>query len=156
MLLGKLTALDMTPLDWLGRKTSTQTDRQTIHANIFIWLSGDVFKTYWVNGKDRKPRSNASFRITLITVYTIYLHLIPIYRVAVIPRKASACAQALSDSLCMDICISLLLQYLEFKGNGYPFRGGNSVQLFLFPFWKWSTIKGKNLLQTGANSFLLE
>ena len=27
--LGKLTALDMTPMDWLGRKTSTQTSKQT-------------------------------------------------------------------------------------------------------------------------------
>ena len=29
MWLGKLTALDMTPLGWLGRKTSTQTNKQT-------------------------------------------------------------------------------------------------------------------------------
>ena len=28
--LGKLTALDMTPLGWLGRKTSTQTNKKTI------------------------------------------------------------------------------------------------------------------------------
>ena len=28
MVLGKLTALDMTPLGWLGRKTSTQTKKK--------------------------------------------------------------------------------------------------------------------------------
>ena len=29
--LGKLTALDMTPLGWLGRKTSTQTNRESVN-----------------------------------------------------------------------------------------------------------------------------
>ena len=38
--LGKLTALDMTPLGWLGRKTSTQTISQ---INILLWIN--IF--YW-------------------------------------------------------------------------------------------------------------
>ena len=36
--LGKLTALDMTPLGWLGRKTSTQTNTDLI----YLW-----YDTYW-------------------------------------------------------------------------------------------------------------
>ena len=33
--LGKLTALDMTPLGWLGRKTSTQTNKQTFRLTYY-------------------------------------------------------------------------------------------------------------------------
>ena len=53
--LGKLTVLDMTPLDWLGRKTSTQTNKQThslwmlrfvtskqIYAKITAWTKTQV------------------------------------------------------------------------------------------------------------------
>ena len=37
--LGKLTTLDMTPLGWLGRKTSTQTNwwKKKCHVCSFIW-----------------------------------------------------------------------------------------------------------------------
>ena len=35
--LGKLTALDMTPLGWLGRKTSTQTNKTT-DCSIVVWV----------------------------------------------------------------------------------------------------------------------
>ena len=34
--LGKLTVLDMTPLDWLGRKTSTQTNVRMLSAAIAV------------------------------------------------------------------------------------------------------------------------
>ena len=40
------------------------------------------------------------------------------------------------------------------KGNGYAFRGGNSVILSFF--WMESTLKEKTLLPLGANSFLSE
>ena len=46
--LGKLTALDMTPLGWLGRKTSTQTDKLTGLDNLSYVTSNlslvDIFE----------------------------------------------------------------------------------------------------------------
>ena len=36
------------------------------------------------------------------------------------------------------------------------FRGSNSVKIIFPPFWKGSTVKGKNLLPLGANSILLD
>ena len=41
------------------------------------------------------------------------------------------------------------------KGTGYTFRGGNPVKLFCLPSEKGPSLKGKNLLPLGANSFLL-
>ena len=42
------------------------------------------------------------------------------------------------------------------KGNEYTFKGDYSVKIVLaFPFENGSTLKGKNLLLLGANSFLL-
>ena len=43
-----------------------------------------------------------------------------------------------------------------FNGKCISFKGGNSVKIVLPPFRKGSTLKGKNLLPLGANSFLLE
>ena len=43
-----------------------------------------------------------------------------------------------------------------FKRKGYLFKGDNSVKLFLPPFRKGFTIKGKNLLPMGAIFFFLE
>ena len=44
--LGKLTALDMTPLGWLGRKTSTQTNRLSVYM-VLKWLCFlAMFKSY--------------------------------------------------------------------------------------------------------------
>ena len=43
----------------------------------------------------------------------------------------------------------------EFKGMGV-LSSGYSVKMTLFLFEKGSTLKGKNLLPGGANSFLLE
>ena len=40
MWLGKLTALDMTPLGWLGRKTSTQTN---MAQGIFFYLKCYIY-----------------------------------------------------------------------------------------------------------------
>ena len=42
------------------------------------------------------------------------------------------------------------------KGDAYIVRVGNSVKLILLPSEKESSLKGKNLLPVGANSFLLE
>ena len=36
------------------------------------------------------------------------------------------------------------------------FKGDNSIKIVLLPSIKGSTLKGKNLLPRGANSFLLE
>ena len=36
--LGKLTAFDMTPLGWLGRKTSTQTKMRSVKIRISLWI----------------------------------------------------------------------------------------------------------------------
>ena len=41
------------------------------------------------------------------------------------------------------------------KETGYTFGGGNLSKKNLPPSEKGSTLKGKNLLPTGANSFLL-
>ena len=43
-----------------------------------------------------------------------------------------------------------------FKGKGYCFKGSNSFKIVFLPSGKGSSIKGKNLLPVGANSFLLE
>ena len=48
-----------------------------------------------------------------------------------------------------------MLYLIIFKGNGYTLKGDNSVIDFAC-FEKGSTLKGKNLLPVGANSFLLE
>ena len=50
--LGKLTALDMTPLGWLGHKTSTQTNKQWVKAKFHTKLLKDTetkgfFKLCW-------------------------------------------------------------------------------------------------------------
>ena len=42
------------------------------------------------------------------------------------------------------------------QGDGYIFKGGNSIKTSLLPSENGSTPKGKNLLPLGANSFLLE
>ena len=52
--LGKLTSLDMTPSVWLGRKISTQTNKQTNkHMNIPLFLElciiFDYFFLYFIN-----------------------------------------------------------------------------------------------------------
>ena len=47
-------------------------------------------------------------------------------------------------------CLSLSL-----KGNGYTFKGDNAVVINFTSPGKRSTLKGKNLLLRGANSFLL-
>ena len=44
----------------------------------------------------------------------------------------------------------------QFKGIGYTFRGSNSGRNVCLPCEKGSTIKGKNLLPLGSNSFLLK
>ena len=41
--LGKLTALDMTPLSWLGRKTSTQTNK-----HYFVYISSVAGECSWM------------------------------------------------------------------------------------------------------------
>ena len=43
-----------------------------------------------------------------------------------------------------------------FKVNGYTFKGDNSVKMGCLLSEKSSSLKGKNLLPLGANSFLLE
>ena len=47
-----------------------------------------------------------------------------------------------------------------YKGNEYNFKGGDSVETvlpsLLLLLGNGSTLKGKNLLTLGANSFLLE
>ena len=44
----------------------------------------------------------------------------------------------------------------KIKGNGYTFREDNSVKMFCLSSEKGSTLKEKNLLPRGANSFLSE
>ena len=41
------------------------------------------------------------------------------------------------------------------KDNRHTIEGDNSVKIVFLPFKKRSTLKGKNLLPLGANSFLL-
>ena len=41
--LGKLTALDMTPLGWLGRKTSTQTNKVGMIRSYWVWVIGGKY-----------------------------------------------------------------------------------------------------------------
>ena len=46
--LGKLTALDMTPLGWLGRKISTQTNKE-LHFQIYhSWPDDILLKLYYM------------------------------------------------------------------------------------------------------------
>ena len=47
-----------------------------------------------------------------------------------------------------------LFSITRVKGDGYNFSEGNSVKSVLLSSEKGSTLKGKNLLQLGANSFL--
>ena len=42
------------------------------------------------------------------------------------------------------------------KANGYTLQGGDSIKMILLPSEKGYTLKGKNLLPWGANSFLSE
>ena len=49
----------------------------------------------------------------------------------------------------------IMLARLGLKGNGYTSEDDISIR-FCFPSEKGSTLKGKNLLPLGANSFLLE
>ena len=58
----------------------------------------------------------------------------------------------LQESLAYKILGHLLYML---KTTGYIFKGGNSVITILLPSEKESTLKGKNLLPRGANSFLL-
>ena len=51
---------------------------------------------------------------------------------------------------------SSIFRYDSFKMNIYTFRGGNAVKTVMPALGKGSTLKGKNLLPLGANSFLLE
>ena len=58
--LGKLTALDMTPLGWLGRKTSTQTNKQ----RLMLQLGNKKWASFWERGilesciQNRMPLQN--------------------------------------------------------------------------------------------------
>ena len=54
--------------------------------------------------------------------------------------------------------MSIFEEYGAFnlKGNGYSFRDGNSEHSFAPPSEKGCTVKGKNLLPMGANTFLLQ
>ena len=45
---------------------------------------------------------------------------------------------------------------IQVKENGYALKGYNLTIIFFLPSEKRSTLKGKNLLPMGANSFLLE
>ena len=56
------------------------------------------------------------------------------------------------------IFLSLLIPHFCFEvmRNWYIFKGDNSLKFVLLPSEKGSTLKGKNLLPRGANSFLLE
>ena len=45
---------------------------------------------------------------------------------------------------------------LPLRKNGYIFKENNFVKIILLSSEKGSTLKGKNLLPLGANSFLLE
>ena len=51
---------------------------------------------------------------------------------------------------------SLRSTVVRLKVNQYIFMGGNSVKIVCCRFEKESTLKGKNLLPVGANSFLLD
>ena len=46
--LGKLTALDMTPLGWLGRETSTETNKQLVIFRTVILISVRIASLIWV------------------------------------------------------------------------------------------------------------
>ena len=54
MRLGKLTALDMTPLGWLGRKTSTQTIFDSDYALILcpLWKSNTQWNFFMILGRN--------------------------------------------------------------------------------------------------------
>ena len=51
MWLGKLTVLDMTPLGWLGRKTSTQTNKQTNPDGSFELISESLGNSSHISRK---------------------------------------------------------------------------------------------------------
>ena len=48
------------------------------------------------------------------------------------------------------------IKLILLNGTGYNFRGSNSVKLFHLLSEKGSTLRGKNSLPLGANSFLLK
>ena len=114
MWLGKLTVLDMTPLCWLGRKTSTQTNK--------LWY------TVLSAAAKRAQELNEQYQA----------------------NRAS-----LVDKFKKEMEKKDQVEMLE--GNGYTFRG-RIVVWFVFAsrLKKESTLKGKNLLPRGADSFLLE
>ena len=59
--LGKLTKLNMTPLGWLGHKTSTQTNTNKISRYELVHLAtGIMSETLLGNGKHCWPQSNCS------------------------------------------------------------------------------------------------
>ena len=43
---------------------------------------------------------------------------------------------------------------IEFKGNGYIYKGNNSDIEIFASIYNGTTLRGKNLLPEGANSFL--
>ena len=65
MWLGKLTALDMTPLGWLGRKASIQTNKQKLSRQIFYPIVCFFLKNILIlyNAKEVPPNDNMSICI---------------------------------------------------------------------------------------------
>ena len=57
---------------------------------------------------------------------------------------------AVIDKFCTCYSVTMII---NFKGNQYTFKGDNYLKIVLAPFWKGPTLKGKNLLPRGANSF---
>ena len=53
------------------------------------------------------------------------------------------------------LCPLYINRSTMFLWNWYTFKKDNSVKIVLLPSEKRSTLKGKNLLPLGANSFLL-
>ena len=65
--LGKLTALDMTPLGWLGRKTSTQT-KKTFASDVSLFLKLNFSKGIDLSSSCMKKKKKRTYKLILFSV----------------------------------------------------------------------------------------